>query len=310
MAHIDLNDLDAFLAVAREKSFTRAAARLGVSQSALSQRLRGLEERLGLRLLARTTRSVASTEAGERLARAIGPHLESVADALAAIGDLRARPAGLVRINASEHAANSVLYPAVARLARDYPDIALEIRVDNAFVDIVAERFDAGVRIGEQIEKDMVAVRIGPDMRMAIVGTPQYFARHPLPRAPRDLTQHNCINVRLPLSGGALPWEFEKDGREVSVRVEGQLTFSLMAMGLRAALDGLGLAYCQADLAAPYIADGRLVSALEDWSPPFPGYHLYYPSRRQRSAAFAVVVEALRYRGPAQPGAKAGGDQT
>jgi len=298
MQPIDLDDLNAFLAVAREKSFTRAAARLGVSQSALSQTIRGLEERLGLRLLARTTRSVAPTEAGERLMREIGPHLEGVAEALAAVSRLRETPAGTVRINASEHAANSVLYPVIARLARAYPEIAIELRIDNAFVDIVAERFDAGVRIGEQIEKDMVAVRIGPDMRMAIVATPDYFARHPPPRTPRDLTRHDCINVRLPLSGGALPWEFEKGGREISVRVEGRLTFSVMTMGLRAALDGLGLAYCQADLAAPHVAGGRLVSVLEDWCAPFAGYHLYYPSRRQHSAAFAVVVDALRYRGP------------
>jgi DNA-binding transcriptional LysR family regulator len=303
MSRIDLNDLNAFLAIAREKSFTRAAAQLGVSQSALSQTLSGLEARLGLRLLARTTRSVAPTEAGERLMRAIGPQLESLADALAAISRLRETPAGLVRVNASEHAANSVIYPAIARLRRDYPEIEIEIRVDNAFVDIVAERFDAGVRIGEQIEKDMIAVRIGPDMRMAIVGAPAYFQRRPPPLSPRDLTQHDCINVRLPSSGGVLPWEFEKDGRVVSVRVEGRLTFSVMSMGLRAALDGLGLGYCQADLVAPYVADGRLISVLKDWCGPFPGYHLYYPSRRQHSAAFAVVVEALRYRGPSKPAA-------
>ena len=301
MSRIDLNDLDAFLAIAREKSFTRAAAQLGVSQSALSQTMRGLEERLGLRLLARTTRSVAPTEAGERLMRAIGPHLESVADALAAISQLRETPAGAVRISASEHAANSVLYPAIARLARDYPDVAIELCVDNAFVDIVAQRFDAGVRIGEQIAKDMIAVRIGPDMRMAIVGAPAYFVRFPPPQSPRDLTRHRCIAMRLPTSGGLLPWEFEQDGREVAVRVEGALTFNVMAMGLRAALDGLGLGYCQADLVAPYVADGRLISVLEDWCAPFPGYHLYYPSRRQHSAAFAVVVEALRYRGPTGP---------
>ena len=297
MARTDLNDLDAFLAIAREKNFTRAAAQLGVSQSALSQTLRGLEERLGVRLLARTTRSVAPTEAGERLLRAIGPHLESVADALAAISRLRETPAGAVRISATEHAANSVLYPAVARLARDYAEIAIEICVDNAFVDIVAARFDAGVRIGEQVEKDMVAVRIGPDMRMAIVGAPAYFERFPRPDTPRDLTRHRCIAMRLPTLGGLLPWEFEKNGRAVNVQVEGQLTFNVMAMGLRATLDGLGLGYCQADLVAPYVADGRLVSVLEDWCPSFPGYHLYYPSRRQHSAAFAVVVEALRYRG-------------
>lgn len=297
MSRIDLNDLNAFLAVAREKSFTRAAAQLGVSQSALSQTMRGLEERLGLRLLARTTRSVAPTEAGDRLMRAIGPHLESVADALAAISRLRDTPAGAVRITASEHAANSVLYPAIVRLARDYPDISIELCVDTAFADIVAQRFDAGVRIGEHIEKDMIAVRIGPDMRMAIVGAPAYFERFPRPETPRDLTRQRCIAIRLPTFGGLLPWEFEKDGREVNIQVEGQVIFNTMAMGLRATLDGLGLGYCQADLVAPYLADGRLISVLEDWCPSFPGYHLYYPSRRQHSAAFAVVVEALRYRG-------------
>jgi len=297
MSHIDLNDLNAFLAIARERSFTRAAAQLGVSQSALSQTMRGLEERLGLRLLARTTRSVAPTEAGDRLMRAIGPHLESVADALAAISSLRETPAGAVRISATEHAANTLLYPALAGLARDYPDIAIEICVDNAFVDIVAERFDAGVRIGEQIAKDMVAVRIGPDMRMAIVGAPAYFERYPRPETPRDLPRHRCVALRLPTFGGLLPWEFEKDGREVNVQVDGQLIFNAISLNLRATLDGLGLGYCQADLVAPYLADGRLISVLEDWCPTFPGYHLYYPSRRQHSAAFAVVVEALRYRG-------------
>jgi DNA-binding transcriptional LysR family regulator len=297
MSHIDLNDLNAFLAIARERSFTRAAAQLGVSQSALSQTMRGLEERLGLRLLARTTRSVAPTEAGDRLMRAIGPHLESVADALAAISSLRETPAGAVRITATEHAANTLLYPALAGLARDYPDIAIEICVDNAFVDIVAERFDAGVRIGEQIAKDMVAVRIGPDMRMAIVGAPAYFERYPRPETPRDLPRHRCVALRLPTFGGLLPWEFEKDGREVNVQVDGQLIFNAISLNLRATLDGLGLGYCQADLVAPYLADGRLISVLEDWCPTFPGYHLYYPSRRQHSAAFAVVVEALRYRG-------------
>jgi DNA-binding transcriptional LysR family regulator len=229
--------------------------------------------------------------------RAIAPHLESVADALAAISRLRETPAGAVRITASEHAANSVLYPAIARLARDYPEISIELCVDNAFADIVAERFDAGVRIGERVEKDMVALRIGPDLRMAIVGAPVYFERYPPPRTPRDLTRHRCVAMRLPTFGGLLPWEFEKDGREVNVQVEGQPTFNTMTMGLRATLDGLGLGYFQADLVAPHVAAGRLVSVLEDWCPAFPGYHLYFPSRRHRSAAFAVVVEALRYRG-------------
>jgi DNA-binding transcriptional LysR family regulator len=262
----------------------------------LDAELRALEERLGLRLLARTTRSVAPTEAGERLMKAIDPHLERVEEALAALTRFRDRPAGAVRISASEHAASSVLYPAIARLARDYPEVAIEVMVDNAFVDIVAERFDAGVRLGEEVAKDMVAVRIAPDMRMAVVGAPAYFEHHAAPRTPQDLTRHRCIAMRLPTYGGLLPWEFEKKRQAVSVRVEGQLTFNTSSLCLKAMIDGLGLGYCPEDMAAPYVADGRLVRVLEDWCQPFAGYHLYYPSRRQHSAAFAVLVDALRDR--------------
>jgi DNA-binding transcriptional LysR family regulator len=297
MPRPDLSDLAVFVAVARERSFTRAAARFGVTQSSLSQTVKALEERLGLRLLARTTRSVAPTEAGERLLKAIGPHLESVEEALTALTQLRDEPAGAVRISASEHAAASVIYPAIARLARDHPKVAIEVNVDNAFVDIVAQRFDAGVRFGEEVAKDMVAIRIAPDMRMAIVGAPSYFARYPVPRSPRDLTLHCCIAARLPTHGGLMPWEFEKKRQTVSVRVEGQLTFNTSTLGLRAMIDGLGLGYCPEDMAEPYIADGRLVRVLEDWCQPFPGYHLYYPGRRQHSTAFALLVDALRYRG-------------
>ena len=296
MSPLDLNDLKAFVAVARERSFTRAAARLSVSQSALSQTLSGLEAQLGIRLIARTTRSVAPTDAGERFLDAIAPHLESLDDAVAALARLRDEPSGLIRITASEHAAASVLYPALARLSRQYPQIAVEVNVSNAFTDIVAERYDAGVRLGEQVEKDMIAVRIAPDMRMAVVGAPAYFERRPAPANPRDLTRHLCVNTRLPTHGALLAWEFEKDGECVSVRVEGPLTFNTMTLGLRAALDGLALAYCPADLAAPFVAEGRLTRVLTDWCAPFSGYHLYYPSRRQPSAAFSALIEALRYR--------------
>ena len=296
MARESLHDLAGFVAVAQARSFTKAAAQLGVSPSALSHAMRGLEERLGLRLLARTTRSVAPTEAGERLLGAIVPHLQGIETELAHLDVLREKPAGTIRITASQHAATTVLYPAIARLALAYPDVRFEVSVDNAMADIVADRFDAGVRLGEQVERDMVAVRIGPEMRMAIVGAPSYFERYPLPETPQDLTRQNCISMRLPTHGNLLAWEFEKDGQDVTVRVNGQLTFNGHPLGLRAALDGLGLGYCPEDLVAEDVADGRLVRVLEEWCPPFPGYHLYYPSRRQHSPAFAILVEALRYR--------------
>ncbi len=297
MPRENLNDLLAFLAVARERSFTRAAAQLGVSQSALSHTIRGLEERLGLRLLTRTTRSVAPTEAGERLILSIGPRLEEIDAELAALSALRDKPAGTVRITVGEHSADTVLWPAVAKLMPDYPDIRVEIIVDYTLTDIVAERYDAGVRLGEQVAKDMIAVRIGPDMRMAVVGSPAYFARRPPPRTPQDLTVHNCINMRLPTYGGLYAWEFERDGRELKVRVEGQLVFNTGALRLNAVLDGLGLAYMPEDQVRDHVAAGRLIRVLEDWCAPFPGYHLYYTSRRQCSPALSLLIDALRYRG-------------
>jgi DNA-binding transcriptional LysR family regulator len=292
-----LDDLLAFLAVAREQSFTRAAAKLGVSQSALSHTMRELEARLGVRLLTRTTRRVAPTEAGERLAQTLGPRFEEIEAEIAALGDLRDKPAGSVRITATEYAADAILLPRLAKLLRDYPDIKVEITVDYGLTDIVAQRYDAGVRSGEQVAKDMIAVRIGPDTRMAVVGTPAYFRKRPEPTRPQDLIGHNCINLRLPTHGGLYAWEFEKAGRELKVRVDGQLTFNATAQMLNAALSGFGLTYVPEGLVQPHIAKGRLKRVLDDWCPPFSGYHLWYPSRRQSSAVFALVVEALRYRG-------------
>jgi DNA-binding transcriptional LysR family regulator len=292
-----INDLAAFIAVAREQSFTKAAAKLGVSQSALSHTITGLEKRLGVRLLTRNTRSVSSTQAGERLLQNVGPHMDEIESELVALSEFRDKPAGTIRITAAEHPANGVIWPALAKLLPDYPDIQVEIIVDYGLTDIVAERYDAGVRLGEQVAKDMIAVRIGPDMCMAAVGSPAYFARHPKPVAPHDLTVHSCINMRLPTHGGIYAWEFEKDGHELRVRVEGQLVFNNIALRLNAALEGLGLAYLPEDVVGDDLRSGRLVRVLEDWCPPFPGYHLYYPSRRQASAAFALLVNALRYRG-------------
>ncbi len=291
----NLNDLAAFLAVARERSFTRAAAKLGVSQSALSQTIRGLEARLGLRLLSRTTRSVAPSEAGERLLRTIGPHIGEIETELEALSALREKPAGTIRITAGDHAVHSVLWPKLAKFLPNYPDIKVEIAIDYGLTDIVAERYDAGVRLGEQVSRDMIAVRIGPDVRFAVVGARSYFAKRPPPTTPQDLVGHNCINLRLPTYGGLYAWEFEKDGRDVRVRVEGQLVFSSVFQALDAALAGLGLAYVPEDLTEAYLADGRLERALEDWCAPWSGYRLYYPSRRQSSPAFALLVDALRY---------------
>src|SRR5258707_12093374 len=296
MARANINDLLAFLAVARERSFTRAAAQLGVSQSALSHTVRALEERLGLRLLTRTTRSVAPTEAGERLLRNVGPRFEEIDAELAALTELREKPAGNIRITIGEHAAETILWPALAKLLPRYPDIKVELAIDYGLTDIVAERYDAGVRLGEQVAKDMIAVRIGPDFRMAVVGAPSYFARRPKPKDPRDLTAHDCINIRLPTYGSIYAWEFEKRGRALKVRVEGQLVFNNIALRVNAALAGLGLAYLSEDQVQEHVAEGRLVRVLGDWCPPFSGYHLYYPSRRQAAPAFALLVEALRYR--------------
>lgn len=297
MRREDLLDLNAFAAVAEEGSFTRAAARLGTSQSALSHTVRRLETRLGVRLLTRTTRRVAPTQAGERLLRVLGPALGGIAAELASLGELRERPAGTIRITASEHAAGTVLWPVLERLLPGYPEVQVELSISSGLADVVAERFDAGVRLGEQVARDMVAVRIGPDLRMAVVGAPSYFAAHPEPRTPQDLAGHRCINLRLPTAGGFYAWELEKDGRALRVRVEGQVAFDNAAMVLRAASAGFGLACVLEDLAATHVAQGRLVRVLEDWCPPFPGYHLYYPNRRQPSAAFALLVDALRHKG-------------
>jgi DNA-binding transcriptional LysR family regulator len=296
MRREELADLNAFLAVAEEQSFTRAAAKLGTSQSALSYTVRRLEARLGVRLLTRTTRRVAPTEAGERLFQTLGPALEDIATALAAIGELRDKPTGTIRITATEHAAQTVLWPVLQKLLPDYPDVHVELAIDSGFTDIVAERFDAGVRLGESVARDMVAVRIGPDLRMAVVGAPAYFAAHPKPRAPQDLAQHRCINLRLPTAGGLYAWELEKGGRALRVRVDGQLAFNNVPMILRAATAGFGLACVLEDQVKAPVAAGSLVRVLEGWCPPFAGYHLYYPSRRQPSAAFALLVEALRFR--------------
>jgi DNA-binding transcriptional LysR family regulator len=298
MPRYALNDLLAFVAVARERSFTKAAAKLGVSQSALSHTVRGLEERLGLRLLTRTTRSVAPTQAGERLYHSVGPRFAEIEAEVASLSELRDKPAGTIRITAGEHAANAVLWPAFAKVLPNYPDIKVEIAVDYGLTDIVAERYDAGVRLGEQVAKDMIAVRIGRDLRMAVVGSPAYFDKRKRPQTPRDLTAHDCINLRLPTYGGLYTWEFEKNNREVNVHVDGQLVFNNIALRLNAALAGLGLAYLPEDQVQADISAGRLVRVLADWCPPFSGYHLYYPSRRQSSAAFALLVEALRYRRP------------
>jgi DNA-binding transcriptional LysR family regulator len=292
-----LDDLSAFLAVARDCSFTKAAAKLGVSQSALSHKIRELEERLGVRLLTRTTRSVAPTAAGERLLQAIDPCIEEIEAALEAVSELRERPAGNIRIAATENAAEQFLVPKLRPLLNEHPDIKVEIIVDYGLTNIVEEQFDAGVRSGEQVASGMIAVRIGPDMRMAVVGSSDYFADRAEPRTPQDLLAHNCINLRLPTRGDLYAWEFEKGDRELRVRVEGQLVFNITSQMLSAAVAGCGLAYLPENLAAAHLATGRLKRVLEDWCPPYSGYHLWYPSRRHHSAAFALLVEALRYRG-------------
>ncbi|MCB5310013.1 LysR family transcriptional regulator [Yersinia massiliensis] len=291
----NFNDLISFLMVARERSFTKAAAKLGVSQSALSHAIRGLEERLELRLLTRTTRSVAPTEAGERLANSLGPRFADIERELDALSEMRARPAGNIRINAGEHAVDSVLWPVLKTFLANYPDINVEITVDNSLTDIVAERFDAGIRLGEQVAKDMIAVQIGPPMSMAVVGSPVYLAKSGIPTTPTELQSHRCINMRLPTMGGLYAWEFEKKGRQLKVRVDGQLTFNSLRQRIDAAVIGFGLACVPEDSVKTEIANGDLVRVLETWCEPFPGYYLYYPSRRQHTTAFSLLVEALRY---------------
>jgi DNA-binding transcriptional LysR family regulator len=296
MRRDELADLNAFMTVAEERSFTRAAAKLGTSQSALSHTIRRLETRLGVRLLARTTRSVTATDAGERLLRTLRPAFDDIDSELAALTELRDKPSGTVRITSTGQAARQILWPALAKLLPEHPDVHVEMSVDSSLTDIVTERFDAGIRLGEQIAKDMIAVPIGPEMRMAAVAAPAYFARRPPPLTPQDLAGHQCINMRLRTSGGLYAWELDKDDRELKVRVDGQLVFNDVDMIVTAAIAGFGIAFLPEDHFGAAMTDGRLVRVLEDWCPPFPGYHLYYPSRRQMTPAFALLVEALRYR--------------
>lgn len=296
MAKDNLNDLQAFVVVARERSFTRAAAQMGLSRSALSHAMLALEARLGVRLLTRTTRSVSTTEAGERLVNAVAPRLREIESELGSLSAMRDKPVGTVRITAHDHAITTVLWPRLLPLLGQYPDIHLEFSVDYAFTDIASQRFDAGVRIGDRVDKDMVAVRISPDLRMAVAASPAYLSGKPMPRKPQDLTVHRCVNLRLPTHGNLYAWDFEKGKKSVNVRVEGQTTFNNTFLMLQAALDGLGFAYVPFDLMQPHIAAGRLVPVLEDWWPRFPGYHLYYANRRQIAPALALVIDALRYR--------------
>ena len=296
MALETFNDVLAFVHVVREGSFTRASALLGVSPSALSHAVRGLEARLGVRLLTRTTRSIAPTEAGERLFNNVAPRFEDIDAEVAAVKELRGKPAGTVRITSAEHAATSVLWPKLSNVMRDYPDINIEITIDYTMADIVSQRFDAGVRVGDKVAKDMIAVRITPDLRMAVVGSPDYFAARSKPRSPHELIQHDCIRLRLPTHGGFLPWDLDKDGQETKYPVSGQWVFNNSSSIVRAALAGYGLGYVPEDMVLEDIAAGRLIRVLEGWCSPYRGYHLYYPSRRQSSGALAVIVEALRHR--------------
>lgn len=296
MARSPIDDLQAFLAVARERSFTRAAAKLGVTPSALSHTMKGLEARLGVRLLSRTTRSVSPTEAGERLLRAVAPHFDEIEAEIAALSDFRDRPAGTIRVSCGDSVVASIFRPMLRGFLAQYPDITVELAINNGFVDIVEQRMDAGVRLGEALSRDMIAVRIGPDWRFSVVATPDYFVRRPPPQSPQDLTNHQCVNLRLSTAGALYAWEFKKDGRELNVRVEGQLIFNSILPVLDAALDGHGLANVPEFMSRPYIERGELVEVLTDWSPTWQGFHLYYPNRRQPSPAFTAFVEALRYR--------------
>ena len=298
MAKENLNDLQAFVMVARERSFTRAAAQMGVSRSALSHSMLALEARLGVRLLARTTRSVSVTHAGARLLDTLAPRLQDIERELESLAAMRDKPAGKVRITAHDHAIATVLWPRLLPLLKQYPDIEVEFSVDYAFTDIAAERFDAGVRVGNRVDKDMVAVPIAPPLRMAVAASADYLAGKPLPVRPEDLTAHRCVNLRLPTHGGLYAWDFEKGNKEISVRVQGQTVLNNTFLMLRAALDGMGFAYVPFDIMEQHIAEGRLVPVLQDWWPTFPGYHLYYPNRRHIAPALALVIEALRYRAP------------
>jgi DNA-binding transcriptional LysR family regulator len=293
----NINDLLAFVAVATDQSFTQAAARLGMSQSSLSRTIRKLEEQIGVRLLTRTTRSVSPTEAGQRLLASVGPRLDEIQAELIALSALRSRPAGTVRITASDYAAETVLWPRLATVLADYPDIKVEIVSENGFVDIAAQSLDAGIRLGESIEKDMIAIRIGPDGRLIPVASPAYLSRHAVPVTPQELVAHSCINLRLIGSGSLYAWEFEQDGRPLRVRVDGQLTFTSISLSVDAAIKGFGIAFVPEEAASAAIARGELVAILEDWCPAISGFHLYYPSRRQQSPAFQIIVDALRHRG-------------
>ncbi|MGJ7575665.1 LysR family transcriptional regulator [Variovorax sp. RB2P76] len=298
MAKENLNDLQAFVVVARERSFTRAAAQIGLSRSALSHAMLALEARLGVRLLTRTTRSVSTTEAGARLLDTVAPRLQEIEAELGQLSAMRDKPAGTVRITAHDHAIGTALWPRLMPLLKQYPDIQIEFSVDYGFTDIAAQRFDAGVRVGDRIDKDMVAVRISPDMRMSVAASPEYLAGKTSPKKPQDLTEHRCVNLRLPTRGNLYAWDFEKGRKSVNVKVDGQTIFNSTALMLQAALDGLGFAYVPYDLMKPHIDAGRLIPVLEDWWPTFPGYHLYYANRRQIAPALALVIEALRYRKP------------
>jgi DNA-binding transcriptional LysR family regulator len=297
MQFSNYNEILAFIAVAKEGSFTKAAAKLGVSQSALSQTIRTLEQRLDLRLLVRTTRSVSPTEAGEHMLRTVAPRFDEIEAELAVLSERRLKPSGTIRISAGEHAALTVLQPSLTQLLLQYPDINVELIAENRMTDIVADRYDAGVRLGDQVAKDMIAVRISGDLRWLVVGSPAYFADHPMPSAPQDLTSHNCINMRMPTHGGFYIWDFAKDGKDLKVRVDGQLVFNNLALRIKSALDGLGLAFLPEDQVREHIDQGRLISVLEEWCPAEPGYRLYYPSRRHPSPAFTLLVDALRYTG-------------
>lgn len=296
MQHENFNDLLAFLIVARERSFTRAAAKLRVSQSALSHTIRGLETRLNIRLLTRTTRSVSPTEAGEQLLHTLTPHFEAIETQIAALSELRDKPAGTIRINADEHSANSIICPKLTAFLDEYPDITVEVTIDNGTIDIVKQQYDAGVRLGELIEKDMIAVPIAPPMRMVVAGSPSYFAKYPIPEVPQDLLEHNCIGIRLVGQGRIYAWEFEKEGLEQKIQVKGQFIFNQTSPRLNAALVGAGLVYGPQDIVQPYVNKGELILVLEDWCPYFAGYHLYYPNRRHSSIAFKLLVDTLRYR--------------
>ncbi|NYT73776.1 LysR family transcriptional regulator [Halomonas sp. QX-2] len=297
MTHPKVDDLQAFLAIAQDQSFTKAAARIGITPSALSHRMKALEERLGLRLLTRTTRNVAPTEAGERLIQSLTPLFDQIAMEVEALGELRDKPAGTIRISCTDDQIELCLRPRLAEFLENYPDVTIELYVDYGFTNVVRERFDAGIRLGEAISQDMIAIPLGPDMRLVVVGSPDYFKRYSEPETPYDLTNHACVDIRHRPDGAIYAWEFAKDGKEFTVKGQGQLVFNSTVHVLNAAVEGIGLAYVPEDLAEPYLADGRLRKVLTDWSPYFSGFHLYYPNRRQSSPAFSAFVEAFKYKG-------------